>query len=246
MKKIPSIMSLLLMLLTIISCGSSSSSKVNNVDAKAFQQSIQKEAGAILLDVRTPDEFNQGHIEGAVNINFNDKNFGSQVMALDKTKPILVYCLSGGRSGEASGMLAANGFTNVTQLNGGLLAWKGANLPVAMSESIEVLSGMTVAQFNQITTVMDKMVIVDFNATWCKPCKLLAPILEEIEKENPTKVKVVQIDIDENPDIAKQFKVESIPLVYVFENGKKKWENIGLTDKATILQALGLQQPIIK
>jgi phage shock protein E len=76
-----------------------------------------------LLDVRTPDEFKEGHIAGAVNLNIYDADFSDQLDQLDKSKPIYVYCKSGGRSTDASDMMSAKGFKAVYNLVGGYSAY---------------------------------------------------------------------------------------------------------------------------
>src|SRR5690606_29392040 len=69
--------------------------------ADAFNTTLKSTAHAQLLDVRTPDEFSKGHLEGATNINWNDRTFSDKVATLDKEKPLFVYCLGGGRSAAA-------------------------------------------------------------------------------------------------------------------------------------------------
>ncbi len=84
-----------------------------------------------LIDVRTPEEFSEGHIDNAVNINFYDDNFIKDMTSkLDKSKPIYVYCRSGGRSGKASKKLEDAGFTKVYDLKGGFMNWTDNKLKV--------------------------------------------------------------------------------------------------------------------
>ncbi len=77
-----------------------------------------------LVDVRTPDEYAEGHIEGALNINFNDDNFKDLISKVDKSKPVAVYCGRGGRSGKCSAYMKKAGFTKVYDLDGGITEWK--------------------------------------------------------------------------------------------------------------------------
>jgi rhodanese-related sulfurtransferase len=95
-----------------------------------FEKAIQVTA-VQLLDVRTPQEFKDGYIKGAVNADWqNETQFAAQVKKLDKTKPVYVYCLSGVRSGKAADWLAANGFKELINLDGGIKAWKAADKKV--------------------------------------------------------------------------------------------------------------------
>jgi len=108
-------------------CQSDAQNKLNPDD---FQAALQRDKNAQLIDVRTADEFKSGHLEGAVNINFHDKDFAEQLAILDKNEPVMVYCAVGGRSGKAAATLWQLGFTNVTDLAGGINAWKANSKPV--------------------------------------------------------------------------------------------------------------------
>ncbi|VXC21472.1 Thioredoxin [Flavobacterium sp. 9AF] len=105
------------------SCVKSQTDDIKLVNTTVFEEKM-KEEGVQLVDVRTPEEFASGHLKNAININSNDSNFKQQIESLDKTKPILVYCKSGGRSGRACGQLKELGFTTIIDLDGGILAWK--------------------------------------------------------------------------------------------------------------------------
>lgn len=85
----------------------------------------------------------------------------------------------------------------------------------------------------------EKPVIVDFWATWCGPCMMLAPVLEEIAAEHPELV-VAKVDVDENPQLAMAFGISSIPAVMLFKDGKIAGASIGYRPKASLLATLGI------
>lgn len=95
----------------------------------------------------------------------------------------------------------------------------------------------TTANFNNEVLNSDKPVLVDFWATWCMPCKMLAPILEDIS-ENATDFVVGKVDVDENPELAQQYRVMSIPTLLVFKNGKVTASAVGVQSKNAILNLL--------
>ena len=115
-------------LIFIIQCNSPKSVESKS---KNPEMSIKKqiEKGAFLVDVRTPEEFAEGHIAKAVNMNVNDNDFESKIATLDKEKPVMVYCRSGGRSAKAAGILKEKGFKHVYDLDGGMIGWNEANKP---------------------------------------------------------------------------------------------------------------------
>lgn len=84
---------------------------------------------------------------------------------------------------------------------------------------------VTTQNFDQ-TITSNKIVLVDFFATWCGPCKMLAPVVEQFA-ENETNVKVVKVDVDEEPDLAMRFGISSIPTLLVFKDGKLADKQIG-------------------
>lgn len=83
----------------------------------------------------------------------------------------------------------------------------------------------------------DKKVLVDFYADWCGPCKMMAPILDELSNEN-TEIKIAKVNVDEESAIAEQYKIMSIPTLIVFDKGEVYKKSVGLIGKADILELL--------
>lgn len=88
----------------------------------------------------------------------------------------------------------------------------------------------------EFTEVKEKEVaVIDFSATWCGPCKMLAPVLEEVSEELAESVAFYNIDVDENPDLAKQYNITNIPALVVLKNGDKQDVQIGFQPKDIII-----------
>ncbi len=100
-----------------------STSVTQNVDKEKFASLIAKNDG-LILDVRTVREYSAGNIDGSVNINVSDGSFKEKVSALDKNKPVYVYCKSGGRSSRAMSIMKGMGFQEIYNLKGGYDGWK--------------------------------------------------------------------------------------------------------------------------
>lgn len=99
--------------------------------AEASQELLQAPpTGLVILDIRTPEEFAGGHIAGAANLDFYEPDFAANLDALDKDLPYFVYCRSGNRSASAIETMKDLGFTQVYELDGGIVSWAGAGLPI--------------------------------------------------------------------------------------------------------------------
>ncbi|WP_461097407.1 rhodanese-like domain-containing protein [Spirosoma luteolum] len=101
-----------------------------HLDARQAAAWLKANPKAVVLDVRTPEEFRQGHLPNAVNVNYQATDFEQQLARLDKTRPYLVHCAVGGRSTRSLPVLEKLGFSRVYHLDGGLQRWQQAGLPV--------------------------------------------------------------------------------------------------------------------
>ena len=93
-------------------------------------------------------------------------------------------------------------------------------------------------QFEEKVLKNEKPVLVDFFATWCGPCKMLTPILEQVATENNGEFDIVKIDVDECEDLARQFGIMSIPTLMVFKNGELVKRETGLRNKSAIFELM--------
>jgi len=123
-KRVP--LALLIAGVTVLltACGSGGT-KVTNLNVSDLGSKI-KDPSVVILDVRTPAEFQEGHIQSAINIDFEASNFESEVNKLDKSKSYAVYCRSGRRSGLATEIMAKDGFKSIFNLNGGIIDWQSS------------------------------------------------------------------------------------------------------------------------
>ena len=105
----------------------SAAGSIKHVNAQEFNKAVAAKTG-VVVDVRTPGEYAQGHLVGAKNIDFMNGDFAKNFSKLDKKTPVLIYCKSGGRSGRAAKKLEKMGFT-VYNMQGGFMGWTAQGLP---------------------------------------------------------------------------------------------------------------------
>ena len=96
------------------------------------------------------------------------------------------------------------------------------------------------ANFNTIIND-SKPVIVDFHALWCGPCKVQSPILKEVATEFGDRVRVIKIDVDQNPELAGRYRIQSVPTLIVFKGGQLVWRHSGVVGKNQLTNLLNQQ-----
>ncbi|MEC7863981.1 MAG: thioredoxin domain-containing protein [Bacteroidota bacterium] len=221
----------------VISCENTNSQIIENIGAEKFQKLICQEDG-IIIDVRTLQEFSSGHIKDATNIDFYADDFTDKLKVVRKDVPIYVYCRSGGRSSLAASKMEKLGFTKVYNLVGGIGAWDSANYTTIKSKDRKqsIQPTFTVAEIGNVLRT-NELVLIDFSAQWCVPCRKMKPVIQEIQKEN-SNIKVLFIDADVNKELIKQYQIKGVPAFVVFKNAKEVFRHVGIISKKELLKTI--------
>lgn len=223
----------------IAACNSSGKGNFASIEPKSFANVADSLTNEQLIDVRTPSEYSAGHLDGATNLDWNGGQFQQEAGKLDKTRPVMVYCRTGGRSSEAVEWLKKEGFTNVYEMKTGITGWQEVNLPVSTAAKLEVVeeqastAEVTTAAYNKLVN-SQSIVLVDFAAEWCGPCKRLSPRLAELEKEMGDKFKLVKVDADRDRHLADSMNITALPTLFLYKDGKVAWRNEGLVEKSVV------------
>jgi thioredoxin len=203
---------------------------------KEFAAKMSATPDAYIIDVRTPEEFSGDHLPQALNINWNSPDFAEKISAYDKNKTAFVYCLSGGRSGQAAAKMRAMGFKEVYELKGGLMKWNSDGMT---SNGAALQQGMTREEYNSLLA-SGKVVLIDFYADWCAPCKKMEPYLRELSSEMAGRLVIVRIDADANKSIAKELQIDAMPVLLLYQDQQEQWKHSGYISKEDLVKKLPL------
>ena len=198
---------------------------IGNMAPKEYQENLKANNEIILIDVRTPQEYASGNIAKAKNIDFYSPDFADKISKLDRKRPIYLYCKSGGRSGSALEILTKQGFSHAVNLQGGMMAWNQAQLPIETTNASSISDELPLDQY-QKTIADNKIVLIDFYAPWCKPCMRMKPEIEKLETAYKKQVKILKLDYDKNPSVAKAEEILALPTIIVYKGGKKSYYQV--------------------
>ena len=215
------------------SCNGQTNGKYESITAVNFAEKIKTTPQTAIIDVRSPEEFAGQHIDNAINIDWNGDNFDGKIGKYDKSKPIFVYCMSGGRSKQAAEKLAELGYTKIYELQGGIMKWNAAGLSVPSDKII----GMCSQEYNELLNT-DKIVLIDFYAEWCAPCKKMTPYLLKMQKEMADKVTIVRLNADENKTLISQLKIDVLPTLFIYKDNKILWKHSGFISEEDLTKQL--------
>lgn len=206
-------------------------SKIVSVDS--FEIKINSLGDAQIVDTRLPEEYAINHLINAVNINALQKDYEAQINKLDKTKPVFAYAINVGRSNELAKELVAKGFVQIYVLDGGIGGWIGNGKPIWTSSK----DNFTLNDFNNIIA-SNKLVLLDLHTRYCPGCRKVQPIVDSLSNEYGSILKIVKVDVYDNPKIAGNFKVAAIPTLIIYNNGNITWQYTGADVKKADIDAV--------
>lgn len=200
---------------------------VQNVNAVKFKE-LMAVGDAIILDVRTPQEYTRGNLKGSTLINIADLEFVAKINLMQKNKTILIYCLSGSRSPVAANYMAKIGFQKIYNLQRGLMEWNQQGFAIEQSSQVVASTSITYTELSFTKLISDnKLVLVDFHAVWCAPCKAMNPVIDKVSADFKGKAKVEKVDVEANKIITTAYQVQTVPGFVLFKAGKKVWSHSG-------------------
>jgi len=219
---------ILTILFLLFSCHNSSDISFKNFDIVNLAESSYSDE-FIVLDVRTKQERANGFLANSTHIDFYDEAFLDKLNLLDKTKPLYIYCMVGGRSSKAANKIVKAGFNEVYNLSGGFLKWSNNNLPIEIPEKI---NEVTTQQYNK--SFLDSAInsnpnlLLYVSTKWCAPCKKMNPVIDSLSKNYIKELTVLKLDLDQNMFLNEVYDIQSIPLFVLYKNNQQVWLKNGI------------------
>ncbi len=215
-------------------------SKKDILAPEDFAEALKRGENTILIDLRSVNEFSNGHIFGATHIDFGLSTYEWRFAELDTEQNLFIYCKDGKRSKEAAIYLESQGFNSVTVLKGGLKAWLNEGYTLTPEELIPPRE-LTFVGFNRILD-MEHLVIVDFYLPGDQNCRTIEPVLDELAITYSGKIKILRIDMDHYTYLAAKMEIEYTPTLQLYEYGNLCEVLKGITNKKRIEDAFRLKE----
>lgn len=200
-----------------------------------FSEKINNEKNPQIIDVRTPEEFKDGHLDNAINIDWSNANFQANIAKYDKTRPVYIYCLSGGRSKKAAENFAMLGYQKVYELKGGIMRWNADGFSKSSAKNV----GMTASDYDKLIS-SNKKVLISFYADWCAPCKKMAPFILKMQQTKSDNFVVIRINADEHKTLTTDLKIIELPTLILYENKAIQWRKSGFVSEEDLKKQIQL------
>ncbi|MDG2431268.1 rhodanese-like domain-containing protein [Flavobacterium sp.] len=197
-----------------------------------FAENISSTLGTQILDVRTPEEFNLGHIDNSLNIDWLGTTFVADTKKLDKKNPVYVYCKSGNRSSKAVKKLEELGFETIIELEGGYTQWQ----LTSFNKPNTPIIGMSLQEFNRLLE-SEKAVLINFSGN-CTSCQKIESIISKLGKEQANRVQIITIDFEKNKTIAAKLEVDNLPALLLYKNKNLSWRQSGVVTEEELKKQL--------
>jgi len=208
---------------------------VIQVNSAEFKKLIKDNKGTF-LDVRTKSEYSAEHIKNAGQLNYYALDFKKKLLLLPKDQPIYLYCNTGYRSKKAGEILAKNGYTNIFNLEHGIMEWNLKELPVVEGDKSMLIkeNAMNVDGFKKLIA-SGKPIFFDFYAPWCGPCRKMMPMMDSLKTEYHGKIKIVKVNSDVSKKLIKELKLMGVPYLVFYKNNKKLFERSGTATRQELI-----------
>ena len=195
-------------------------SEIKHVDVSEFKKLITSTNGS-LIDVRTQQEFANGHIKNAGQLNYYAIDFNKKLLMLQKNKPVYLYCNTGYRSKKAANTLVKNGYTQVYNLEKGIMNWNIENYEIVVEKDAKpfLIDKIESDEYHAFLN-NNKNVLIDFYAPWCAPCQKIMPTVDSLKISHKNNMQILKINVDASKKLVRELKIIGVPYFAFYKSGK--------------------------
>jgi len=210
--------------------------EIKQLNSTQFEKLINKGDGT-LLDVRTLNEFKNGHLKNAGQLNYYATDFKQKLLLLPKSEAVYLYCNTGYRSKRAAKMLVKNGFKRVYNLEHGIMEWNFKKRPITVEPDAtpDRDNKYYLAHFRSLIN-SEKLVFIDFYAPWCAPCRKMMPMMDSLKVEYHDRIDLIKINADASKKLMKDLEIISVPYLVMYWKGEILFSRTGLTSKRELVK----------
>jgi thioredoxin 1 len=211
---------------------------IKQVSSEKFRELISENKG-VLLDVRTAREYKNGHIPDAGNLNYYALDFRKKLILLPLEQPIFLYCNTGYRSENAAEYLIKNGYTQVYNLQHGIMEWELRNHPLVIEPGAnpDTDNNMDPSQYQAIIQ-SDSLVFFDFYAPWCGPCRKMMPMIDSLIVDYYEEIRIYKINVDASKKLVRELELVGVPYLAILRKGKVLFSNNGAISRQELTKQL--------
>ena len=223
-----------LILAVIFNFGYSQTKIVRNLNSYKFQKEISSNK-ITLIDVRTHSEYASGHLKDAAQLNYYALDFKKKLLLLSKNEPIYLYCNTGYRSKKAAAFLVDKGYTQVINLELGIMEWNHYDLPVIIdpNSNPDQANKMGPDEYHAFIET-NYLVFVGFYAPWCAPCQKMMPMIDSLEVEYKDQIKIIKVNADASKKLIKELNLITVPYLVLYKNGKPVFNHKGMIEESIL------------
>jgi rhodanese-related sulfurtransferase len=238
MYRIKIILSLLILTLSdyaVTAQNTAQKEEVIQINSLEFQALIEKGNGT-LLDVRTKSEFDAEHIENSGQLNYYSSGFKRKLELLPDDQPILLYCNTGYRSRKAAEYLVKKGYTQVYNLEHGIMEWNVEDLPVVEGDKSQLNKEnmVKIDEYKQLIS-SESLVFIDFYAQWCAPCRKMMPMIDSLKTEYYDRIIIEKVNADVSKKLIRELELIGVPYFVLYRNDQLLYEKNGLVSREELI-----------
>lgn len=225
----------LLTLLLMTACMGGPADKVQAVAVDDLEQAMRPYANLQVVDLRSPEDYLESHLPGAINIDRNSPTFEKELAGLNPGRPVYFYCANGMTSAEVIKNLPKSSYVKIYDVTGGFAAWSGAGKKLSRVDRVSRPEPVTRSEYDALVKKND-YILLQFSPSSVDPevLKKLDSMMESIVKKKSGEIAFRKYNYRDQVSLARDLKVNNLPTLILYRQGTEVWRYEGMPDKTEV------------